>query len=149
MTALRFLGLLALLLLSGGPGLWLTRRLRWGPAERLVAALAASGIALYLTTCLIYGLRLPRFSYFLVSLGCLGCAIAGRAHARVLWASREVRWMLGGFSDSGGTQRSSARSTRFCCSAIYSSSVIRTGYTLNGRLLRPASVVISSGKAGT
>ena len=33
--------------------------------------------------------------------------------------------------------------------AEHVSSVIRTGYTLNGRLLRPASVVISSGKAGT
>jgi molecular chaperone GrpE len=33
--------------------------------------------------------------------------------------------------------------------AEHVSSVVRTGYTLNGRLLRPASVVISSGKAGT
>src|SRR5580693_8497855 len=35
--------------------------------------------------------------------------------------------MVAGSSDSGGTQRSSAWSTRFCCAAVYSSSVIRRG----------------------
>jgi molecular chaperone GrpE len=33
--------------------------------------------------------------------------------------------------------------------AEHVSQVVRTGYTLNGRLLRPASVVISSGKPGS
>jgi Dolichyl-phosphate-mannose-protein mannosyltransferase len=100
MMVLRFLGLglLLLLVVSGGPGLWLTRKLRWSPPERLVGAFAVSGVGLYLSSGLIYVLRLPRLSYFFVSLACLGCAAAGRAHGRLLWASREVRWMLGGFA---------------------------------------------------
>src|ERR1700722_5219290 len=35
--------------------------------------------------------------------------------------------MVVGFSDSGGTQRSSAWSTRLCCAAVYSSRIIRRG----------------------
>jgi len=98
MTALRFFALLFLLCCSIGPGLWLVRKLRWSPPERLCAAVAASGIVLYLTSALIYVLRLPRFSYFVVSLACLGFAVAARTQARHLLASREVRWALGGFS---------------------------------------------------
>src|SRR5271163_2662716 len=41
-----------------------------------------------------------------------------------------ARWMVAGFSDSAGTHRSSAWSTRFCCAAVYSSSVIRAGLGL-------------------
>ena len=74
------------------------RKLRWSPPERLCAAIAASGVVLYLTSALIYVLRLPRFSYFVVSLACLGFAVAGRAQGRLLLASREVRWALGSFA---------------------------------------------------
>jgi Flp pilus assembly protein TadD len=98
MTLIRFLVLLLLLCSSVGPGLWLVRRFNWSPPERLCAAIAASGIILYLTSSAIYVLRLPRFSYFAVSLACLGFAAASRAHGRLLLASREVRWALGGFA---------------------------------------------------
>ena len=102
MVALRFLTLLPLLLGSIGPGLWLSRRLRWSAPERLCAALALSGVVLYLSSALIYVSGWPRGSYFAVSLAGLGLAAAGRAHGRLLWASREVRAMLGGFAFLAG-----------------------------------------------
>jgi tetratricopeptide (TPR) repeat protein len=98
MLVLRFIALILLLVSSAGPGLWLLRGARWSPLERLCAVLAASGAVLYLASALIYVLHLPRWSDFAVSLACLGWGVAGRAHARLLLASREVRRALAGFS---------------------------------------------------
>jgi len=98
MIVLRFFTLLLLLGTGIGPGLWLVRKLRWSAPERLVAAIAASGIVLYLAAGLIYLLRLPPISEFAVSAACLGFLVAARVQARLLLACREIRWVLGAFA---------------------------------------------------
>ena len=87
------------LLITGsfGPGWWLVRRLRWSLTERFVAAVAASGIVLYLVAFLLYGLAAPRAAYWAVSAVCAGlCLAAWRDVARLL-RDRGVRRLLGGF----------------------------------------------------
>ena len=87
------------LLITGsfGPGWWLVRRLRWSLTERFVAAVAASGIVLYLAAFALYGLAAPRAAYWAVSAVGVGLGLAAWRDVRRLLRDRAMRRLLGGF----------------------------------------------------
>ena len=87
------------LLITGsfGPGWWLVRRLRWSLTERFVAAVAASGIVLYLAAFALYGLAAPRAAYWAVSAVGVGLGLAAWRDVRRLLRDRAMRRLLGVF----------------------------------------------------
>src|SRR5262245_16965338 len=78
---------------SVGPGLFVVRRLRWSPAEKLCGAVGLSLVILYGTSFLIYALELPRFAFFVVTTGCLGLAALCVPDLRRLGRNHAVRRM--------------------------------------------------------
>lgn len=85
--------LLLFALLTFGPGWWLAARLRATPAERLVASVVASWLALYLVGWIVYVAALPQAWFWSLP----GVAVAGIAAGwgplRELWrdpAAREL-----------------------------------------------------------
>jgi len=101
------LGLLAVC--STGPGVFLLRRFRWSPIEKLVGGVALSLIVLYLAAWTIY-LLVPQGAAVaasaIVSLACAALAfLAGRDFAAMLRSvrSRRTIWLaerLKGLSDA-------------------------------------------------
>lgn len=74
-----------------GPGLVVCRRLRWGPLEKLCAAVGASLLIQFLISFAVYaaGLALP-WHYLGVAVGLLGTLLAAKDMLH-LWRARPVR----------------------------------------------------------
>jgi hypothetical protein len=91
---------LLLLLLAGslGPGLVLTRRLRWSPPERLAAAVGLSVVILYLAAGLIYATDAPRSVNLIWSVLSLAMLAASWRDLRGLLGQSDCGRMLGGYA---------------------------------------------------
>ena len=99
MLALQIVTLLLLMAVSCfAPGFVCVRRLRWSSAEKVCGAIAASLIILYLASLLIFVLRLPRWSYWIVSAACLIAAIIVWRDLSRLVRIRSVQRLLAGFA---------------------------------------------------
>jgi len=95
----RFIFLLLLLAVcSVGPGFFLARKLPWSPAEKLCAALGLSLLVLYLSSFVIFALRLPLYFHFAVSAGCVALLALSFRDLTHLFAHRRVRRQLAAFA---------------------------------------------------
>ena len=96
-----WLQVIALLVLLGicslGPGFFVVRRWRLGPAEKLCVALGVSYVLLYLVAFAFYILKLPSAAYYGASaISAVLLVASGRDFVKLL-RNRQVYRLLGGF----------------------------------------------------
>jgi hypothetical protein len=98
MIGVRILLLLVVLVpCSLGPGFFFIRKFRWSPLEKLCGSVGLSLVLIYLAAFGIYVLKLPIWTYWVVSgLCCLLGLLSARDLSRML-SARQVRRPLAGF----------------------------------------------------
>jgi hypothetical protein len=87
-----------LAVVSLGPGLLITRHLRWSPTERLCGAVGASLLVLYLAGFGLYAVDAPISSLWWVSGLCAIATLAGIPELRRLARDRRVRGLVVGYA---------------------------------------------------
>jgi hypothetical protein len=87
-----------LAIVSVGPGLLVTRHLRWGPTERLCGAVGASLLLLYLAGFGLYALDAPSSSAWWLTGLCAVALLAAAPQLRRLARNRGVREVVVGYA---------------------------------------------------
>jgi hypothetical protein len=92
MLAIQFtFEILILCVCSLGPGVWLLRRLRCNPLEKLCIAIALSWLLVYLAATIIYLTHLPAQFYFAITAICLLLTIPSFKELHEIWQNGRAR----------------------------------------------------------